>query len=268
MKPIKLYYQNIENNFGDVLSKKLVEKVSNRTVEFEVTKRADLVAVGSLGEVVVKKRLRHLLLRAKNLDVWGMGFLKSGKVSNTRFLNIYALRGEYSRERLKAPSTVALGDPGILTSRFYNYRDNTDSVVCIAHTNDLKSNLWISHIKRYYRNVKVIDVRDDSELIISEIARSRFVFTTAMHPLIVANSFLVPVIYIDTDYIHPGGSYKIKDYFSAFNVEYVAVDLSSLLDSDSGDFDMLAKKFYISEDRVRLVQDRLLDSFPQKYVSY
>ena len=268
MKPIKLYFQNVENNFGDVLSKRLVEEVSHCSVEFEVTKRADLVAVGSLGEVVIKKRLRHLLRRAKKLDIWGMGFLKPGKVSSTRYLNIYALRGEYSRERLKASSTVALGDPGILTSRFYNYETNTDSVVCIAHTNDLRSSIWIEHVKQCYQNVKVIDVRDDLEMIISEIARSRFVFTTAMHPLIVANSFLVPVIYIDTDYIHPGGSYKIKDYFSSYNIEYVPADVRSILDCNNSDFNAIAKNFYISEDKVRVVQDSLLNSFPPRYINY
>lgn len=189
------------------------------------TKSCDLVAIGSLGEVVAKKKFKRKILKGKDLHVWGTGFLLPGKTYNNRFLNVHALRGELSKNRFRIKANIALGDPGILVSKLYENSNNIypeGTVLCMPHACDSDSKKWIDKVKEIYQeeNVKFISIKRSFIEIIDAIRSSDFIFTTAMHPLIVSNSFEKKVVYISPRNVHPGGNYKLVDYFSVFDLDF------------------------------------------------
>lgn len=272
---IKLYYQNVEDNFGDVLSKSIVEQASKSSVEFSVFKYCDLVAIGSLGERVVRRRLKRWLMRfGRPLDIWGTGFLMPGDSVNNRFARIHALRGKLSASRLsKKRSDIALGDPALLCSRVFqvNACDHGSKIVCLPHLHDPDPLIWVSQVQKLFPHHEVIALKLDQPLqdIMDAIVNAEFVLTTAMHPYIVAHSFDVPVLYLQTGWsIHIGGDYKLQDYVSVFGrKELPAMSLDRLVAGQYEAKELLdvAEQDRVPRECIRQVQAELLDSFPYRY---
>lgn len=265
---IKLYYQNSEDNFGDVLSKEVVSFLSGEEVVWSPLKKADIVAIGSLGErVALKKMKRFFLCRGKSLDVWGTGFLEPGGQVSQRFVNIYALRGIYSRDRFDA-GNVPLGDPGLLSSIVFpkDFKHH-GAVVCLPHLHDRESEQWISEISNLYPNRQILTLSLSAPLekIIAAIAGAEFVVSTAMHPLIVAQSYSVPFVWLEGDAkLHPGARYKFEDYFSVFGTVPGTVSLQGLLTKASSvsDFSYVMDSSMVSIDKIHLIQQDLIAAFP------
>lgn len=266
---IKLYYQAAENNFGDVLSAKIVEQASGQSVEWVSLKEADLVALGSLGERVIKKRLRRYVLKGfQPLKVWGTGFLAPGPTKSDRFLDVYALRGKLSAARIQTKSTVVLGDPGLLSSYFWPSASfSRKGILCMSHTHDEGSQSWVDAIKRAFpeHEISQISICSNWEEILLKISQSLFVVSTAMHPLIVAASYNVPFLWISSGtLIHSGADYKFKDFFSVFSSEPMSIDLTSLvLDKYSrSELDVALNSSSFCVNELRFTQKELLRVFP------
>lgn len=268
---IKLYYQNAECNFGDVLSKNIVSFISGKNVVWSPLKKADLVAIGSLGErVALKKMKRFCLCFGRSLDVWGTGFLEPGGRVNQQFLNIHALRGMYSKDRFGAVS-VPLGDPGLLTPLVYpTLFEDKGSVVCLPHLHDMESVHWISKVVELYPNKKVVslDLSSPVEKVVSAIAGADFIVSTAMHPLIVAQSYQVPFVWLEGESLHPGMRYKFEDYFSVFDKKPDSIQMKKLLSGIStvSDFTQASDSSIIPAQKIHSIQQNLIESFPGLYI--
>lgn len=273
---IKLYYQNIESNFGDLLSKEVVEYVGADNVDWSPLKKAELVALGSLGErIALKKFKRYLLCKAKPLDIWGTGFLSPGRKISDRFVQIYALRGLYSKDRFGISSSVVLGDPGYLTPLIYkNLVLNSDlkndkSILCLPHLHDGASSKWIDKIYNIFPNKKVISLNlsDSFKKIVTSIARADCVISTAMHPLIVAQSFGIPFVWVESgNNIHSGSRYKFEDTFSVFKSIPESILLEKLINNRIflSDLNKAMDSSLVPDHLISTVQQDLISSFPRK----
>lgn len=272
---VRLYYQNSEDNFGDILSREITKKASGSDVTFSDLKYADLVAIGSLAERVVKKRFKRWLINlGRPLHLWGTGFLAPGKSTSDRFIRAHALRGKLSAARFNMDiDKVCLGDPGLLCSRFFpsGHLNKGLHVLCLPHLHDHHSNKWLDTVRGVFPNDTIVQMSlaDDHVTLIEAIASAKLVITTAMHPYIVAHSYDIPTAYLQTGKdIHVGGDYKIYDYLSVFGRDVLhSVDCSEFIKGK-----ITAEQLYdvaesdrVSVEAVKRIQEELLSSFPKEY---
>lgn len=269
---IKLFYQKGPNNFGDILSEKIVEAVSGSQVVHSKIKSADLVAIGSVADKAAGKKISRFISRGfKPLHVWGSGLINQGPNFFRLGLSIHALRGKKTYERFFAGGGVdlPLGDPGLLVSHFFPAgTQRTNSIICIGHINDLQIKLWSDAVKNFFpeRVVQVVDVTADVESVLDKVSTASLVITTAMHPYIVAQSYDIPTILLETGgIIHTGGMYKFEDYCSAFdNNELSIIPLERFIRGKVGSTEIedLGELSLVPRSEVSRINKDLMDSFP------
>ena len=76
-----------------------------------------------------------------------------------------------------------------------------------------------------YDNAKFINVKDDPLQVVKEIAECRYIISSSLHGLIVADSLGIPNMYLVFGDRLLGDGYKFEDYYSAYGVEAQPRDL-------------------------------------------
>lgn len=206
----------LTHNFGDSIGKLLLGKiVPEKTFYWSGPKSAVLFSTGSILETILRTR------GSKIANIWGSGFREYGfdKSTITRNSNIIALRGELSAAQLSIPPIkVALGDPALLFSKYFDVKlDNKN-----------KFNTFIPHFSYYQQQIdrgfkpntyiddlKVVNVGQNVLEVVNAISNSHVLFSSAMHPLIVADSLGIPAVRIVSN-LSELNSFKYKDYLSVF----------------------------------------------------
>lgn len=115
-KNVYLFYCDMPN-FGDVLSRGVVEFMSGRQAIWAGPADADLCAIGSLFGLV-QKRLAQKPRPAerRKLIVWGAGCMKPEPRDILRDLSIIAVRGPITATLLGLNANIPMGDPGLFAS--------------------------------------------------------------------------------------------------------------------------------------------------------
>lgn len=221
MKEIKLYYwsdpSTEKHNFGDLLSKYIVEKTSNKKVR--------LINPSSRW---YKKILKHyfaigsILCRAnKNSIVWGSGIIKKDeKVKPAKFV---AVRGPETRKRLvelgyNVPKVF--GDPGLLTPLFYMPKNikKRYKLGIVPHYVDYQE------IKKNYENnseVLIIDLMCHKvEDVINKVTQCEKIISSSLHGVIIAHSYNIPAIWLKCGDKLSGDDIKFYDYYKSLNINY------------------------------------------------
>jgi len=218
---IRLYYwskgDRQKHNFGDLLSRFVVEKISKRKVRLinpsnrwyrKVFKH--YFAIGSI------------LCRAnENSLVWGSGIIK--KDENVKKAKFIAVRGPKTRNRLlelgyKVPEVY--GDPGLLTNIFYQPKNIVKrfKVGVIPHYVDY------IEIKENYKNendVLVINLMCNSvEEVIDKMLSCEKIISTSLHGVIVAHSYKIPALWFKYSDKLAGDDVKFYDYYESVGINY------------------------------------------------
>lgn len=249
-KPISLHWASSKPNFGDCLSPLIVECISGRKVRHAPPDQCDLMAIGSL------------LQRAKNhwwnrrIHIWGTGYIESGKVITSRHY-IHALRGPSSAARLNSAVTV-FGDPGLLADQLLDGRrvEKRHRLSVIAHYKD-KESQGLKWLLQQQPDVKLIDVFADPLNVLSDIAASHFVLSSAMHGLIAADALGVPNCRIILSDALRGGNYKFNDYYQG-----IGMSTPAALDPVSNSLNVEERLAHYSRPGIDLIKQRLIMAFP------
>ena len=229
---LSFYSKRIERgNFGDLLSKYMIEKLTGAIVEkYDRNKRttAHLTAIGS---ILNEKEI------CQPAVIWGSGFtcpeplwkIKLTKIQ--QFLRgkyghptVCAVRGKLTRDLLvkagiDCPETY--GDPALLMPMIYpvikqkKYRLGV--VLHLAHQGFKDAFV--------HRDVKWIDVSrsyDDIESFIDELLECDTVLSSSLHGLIIANAYKVPCVRLkikDHSILQKSEweDFKFADYLSGLN---------------------------------------------------
>jgi pyruvyltransferase len=219
---IKLYYQPVVNNLGDMLSPRLVTAVTGRDCIRSKPQGADLVAVGSLLDKAMQKRWqRPLAGRLAPLAVWGTGFLYPGPPRTSRLLSLMAVRGSGSSGRIKRLNgDCALGDPALLTGRLFPQPASCSNRRILLVPSLADDGAWIAAgLENDNLGADYLPVTGDTDMLLLAIANADIVITSAMHAIIVAMSYGVPAIWVAPDQgSFEGGSWKYYDFYSAFGM--------------------------------------------------
>lgn len=268
-KNVKLFYYDAEPNFGDLLNIYLFDKIAHLKVKKARLKKANIVAVGSvLTSFFSKKSIKFV---KKPIVVWGSGVVNNIENSShlKRALDVRAVRGYLTLECLKNKAhvsiaeNVAVGDPGLLISRFFDAAKVTKKykLGIIPHYVD-KNNILLNKIK--VSNSVVLDIQLAPEEFIYQLAQCEAVISSAMHGLIAADSLGIPNIRMILSDEILGGDYKFNDYYSALGISHhQKIDLRKC-SFDENDLAKLLKNYSVSPSVVLNIQDNLLKTFPLK----
>lgn len=256
-RPLKLYFWkkqiNGKYNVGDILSKYIVEKLSNRKVVFANPLSSNtLVAIGSL--------ISDNVLKLEDGHFWGTG-MHAHQISYYANNSFYAVRGPITRHYLcQAGYTCPeiFGDPALLLPMFYN-PDNVRKkyklgVVChYKHIGKIK----ISD------EVKVINIlRDENsiESFVDEILECEQILSSSLHGIIISNAYGIPARWFIVDKLSLAGdpNKKFQDYFTSVQMP---MQLPLVLNSES----FVDKNFldnWKSDVKLKINLESLIDAFP------
>lgn len=246
-------------NYGDLLSKYLFEKISGQKTIWIDPKNLDpqndqkvFFGIGSI--------LKNV---SENCIVWGSGII-SGK-HPVKPADFKAVRGPRTRERLleldiKCPEIY--GDPALLLPDYYQpYVSKKYEYGIIPHYSNY------TEAKKIFANipfVKVIQLLTrDVEKTTDEILGCKKVLTSSLHGLIVAHAYNIPGVLIEFSGNLFGDGVKFSDYLLSVGLkEYNAFELPGLITEE-----WLYKVFEVvqnlpEQSKINKVKTELLESFP------
>ena len=226
-RPIRLWWwRGSTPNLGDELTWLLVERITGRRTVRRPLAECDLVGVGSHLEKV------HAEVGSNRPLVLGSGFLNAGGPVGNLGLPVLALRGGRTRERVAdASDDTLLADPGLLAPELLVGGVPTrrrDSVVVVPH--GMHVDTPFVEAARRAAGVDVVDVRNNPLDTIATIAASRFVYSSSLHGLVIADALGIPNAWIKPGIDLYGGDYKFGDYYSSFGLERSPVGLVEIGD--------------------------------------
>jgi hypothetical protein len=206
-EPLKLYYWPAPN-FGDALSRRVVEWVSGREVVNVRPKQAELFAIGSLMHVLAKFYTDPPQHALKPI-LWGTGvlnpFFRRAFLAN---LDIRIMRGPVGAAIAQVPM-AEFGDPGLFAPEAMGTRSaRHDRIVVIPHHSQMEEPGIAAMVARDPR-LRLVDPRQSPDEVCAEIAAAAHVVSASLHGLIVADAYGVANTWMD-----PGrqGRMKYHDY--------------------------------------------------------
>ena len=181
--------------------------------------RCDIVSVGSLLETA----LRHG--GSNRPVVWGSGFLQPRGSVSTDALTCAAVRGRLTRARISSSESLALGDPGLLVNLLVDRPPpRRDRIGFLPHRHDRTLASVLAFAER--PEVDLLDIRAHPLDVVRAIASCRFVLSSSLHGLIVADAYGVPSAWVEPSSQVEGAGYKFRDYYSVFDMEPPRVKLA------------------------------------------
>ena len=190
--------------------------------------------IGStLGWLIMPKQLEanmqwQMRVRAAApIKIWGSGFLMHPlweESQLTRKIEVYALRGKKTKERLENITKVSfknipLADPGILASKLIKKQQKKYDFGIIPHHSEVHLPIF-KQLTQALNNATFIDVHGDVLESLQKIAQCKIILSSALHGLIIADSFGIPNARIlATDTMRIEQNYKFIDYYSAYDLE-------------------------------------------------
>ena len=192
-------------NFGDILTPYILKYYN---IPFEFSKKSyNTICIGSIAS------------KAKD-DTLVLG---SGIINSFEKLNINAdwrfVRGPYTRRRivdLGGECPEIYGDPAMLLPLFCEESKKEYDVGIVPHYVDY--NL----VKDTYNLEFVINVLDNPLNVTKQITKCRFIISSSLHGIIVANAYGIPAAWVKFSNKLHGDDIKFKDYGDSVGEEIIS----------------------------------------------
>ncbi|NNL83750.1 MAG: polysaccharide pyruvyl transferase family protein [Winogradskyella sp.] len=213
-----------KENYGDLLSKYLVEKISNKTVVWARPSKGLLSNWISPTYLAIGSIIVHA---ARNSIVWGSGIVsKEDDVKQATFL---AVRGPQTRDHLlKLGYTVpeVYGDPAILLPDYYNPSiEKRYGIGIIPHYSDYEL------VRGYYSknsDIHLISLMtNDVEETTNELLKCKRIVSSSLHGVIVAHAYGIPAVWQKFSNNLFGDDIKYKDYFESVGIKPYDSDIKT-----------------------------------------
>lgn len=243
------FYCRGATNFGDMLNEDLLRFFEVNFNNVHISKAKDIF-IGSVLDFGFRE----------NINVFGSGFIKkpSEKFKFHKGINPYCLRGKKTKEYVskitgKNLDNCLLGDPGLLCSRIYPQNESKIyDVGIICHLLD-KNSPYLKNIKLKNKKYTFIDVQAPTQEVCKKINQCKFILSSAMHGLIVSDSYGIPnqrIILTDNNHcFYTRLNFKFDDYYSIYENVRVpkAIDLKHSTITDN-DIDRFKDNYNIPQD--------------------
>jgi len=205
-----------QENFGDILSRYLVEKISGKRVIWKNPMKRNWNPFRKKIYTTTGSILKHV---SKDCIVWGSGIIsRNDEVKEAEFL---AVRGPETFEHLRSKGykvNEVYGDPAILLPALYEPKSKKGiNLGIIPHYVDYKM------VREWYsnnNNIVVIDLlNNDIEYVIDQIANCKEVISSSLHGLIVSHTYGIPAVWVQFSRKLSGDNIKFADYFKSVKLK-------------------------------------------------
>lgn len=258
--PLRLFWYNKEQNFGDAISQTVVAHVSEREVVWAGHAKCEMYALGSLMKMVKNNQKKPREKGGKPF-VWGTGAM-SGLTDRTFLKNVRValLRGPITAALLQRDDRV-FGDTGLLIADALGAAPARDDVIGLVPHMHFADDPRFAKIAAENPRIKLIDVRDpDASKVVRDIASCAHVISQSLHGLITADAYGIPNTWLDPLGIHGGAMLKFHDYAAgigrALGVPVEPRDIATV--AASAPTGALAYS-----DGIQIAKDALYASFPE-----
>ena len=256
---IKFIFREKEN-YGDLLSKYLVEKISDKPVKFVHPKKQPWYKRNKTNFLAVGSILHHA---DKHSIVWGSGIIDhEQEIAEADFR---AVRGPQTRDfllKLGYSCPEKYGDPALLLPKYY-YPEVVKKykIGIVPHYHDYKTAVEFFQDKP---GIKVIDLLTmDVEETTREILSCKNIISSSLHGLIVAHAYKIPALWVEFSDKIFGNGIKYQDYFESLKLPYYKADFIETGKSVEELLQLMQKKALLPEQKeLKKVQEGLLDSCP------
>lgn len=244
MKRIRLFWWNekiiqgkTKENYGDVLGKYLVEKISARKVVFAWPKKFSFWDFFSPIYVTIGSVLTHVNSKCV---VWGSGIIsREFPVKKANFL---AVRGPKTRDflmNLGHDVPEVYGDPALLLPRYFNPKvEKKYRYGIVPHYDDWKQ------IKDWYKDQEDIVIIDmmtvEVEAKTIAFLQCEKIISSSLHGVIVSHAYGIPAVWQKFSDKPFGDDIKYQDYLESVQLdsykpairttEYSEVELQELFE--------------------------------------
>lgn len=248
---LKVFWYNGTFNFGDVLNPLLLGGLTQKRI-FWVNpvyyKKKNYFAIGS----ILEQSNKHSI-------IWGSGFISEKSKCIEKPLEICAVRGPKTRQKLLDTGIYCpevYGDPALLLPKIYSPKiEKKYKLGIIPHYVD-KENSWLIGLEDE-KDIKLLDIQESDPLkFIDDLLSCEKIASSSLHGIIVADAYNIPSIWIKFSDKVIGGKFKFLDYFMSVKRK----DKEALFINIDTSLDDLFNQFYYYEIAIDL--ELLLSSCP------
>ncbi|WP_130734323.1 polysaccharide pyruvyl transferase family protein [Flavobacterium sp. J27] len=268
-KTIRLFWWNekiiqgkSKENYGDVLGKYLVEKISGKKVVFAWPKKKAIADFFSPIYVTIGSIIHNVNHKC---IVWGSGIINCEfKIKKATFL---AVRGPQTRKYLlnfgyQVPEVY--GDPAILLPLFFNpVVEKKYKIGIVPHYKDYEI------VKNWYTNHKDIVVIDmmtnDVEAKTREFLECEKIISSSLHGIIIAHAYEIPAVWQKFSNKVFGDDIKYQDYFESVGLNSYKPNIreTAFLDDEIAPL-FIGKPFLPNQETMHKLREGLMAVCPFK----
>lgn len=213
---VHAFWYNNRVNFGDLFTPVLLKQLGLTPVHSQVG-LAEVVSTGSILDELQEDYSGYILGSGLRMDT--VRIFKQAKV--------LAVRGALTRDRIGAPQSTLLGDPGLLASTLLKKRSSKQYTLgLIPHYVDKRDERIHKISRRYSKEILVIDVERQPVKVIADLDKCDYILSSSLHGLIVADSLGIPNAWLHLSDGVVGNGFKFHDYASALGYTYQSHSLT------------------------------------------
>lgn len=241
----KVIQGKAKENYGDVLGRYLVEKISGKEIVFAWPKNFSFRDWFQPIYVTIGSVLAHV---NKKCIVWGSGIIDQKVL--IKKANFLAVRGPRTRNFLvnlgyNVPEVY--GDPALLLPRYFNPKvEKKYKIGFIPHYNDFVL------VKEWFSNLPDIHLIDmmttDVESKTIEFLQCERIISSSLHGIIIAHAYGIPAVWQKLSNRVFGDDVKYQDYMESVGLPFYQPEIR--------------EKGYTVEEMEQLFQE--LPSLPEK----
>lgn len=257
----KVFEKKIKENYGDILSAYIVEKVSGLETVFynapasrkKLFKKSYLMAIGSILQYASSKAI-----------VWGSGIISQKDTPGAA--TYCAVRGPLSRKRileLGHSCPEVYGDPALLLPNLYKPEiQKIHALGIIPHYVD-----YTAVQETYGDSLPVIDLMThDFFATTDEILSCKAIVSSSLHGVIVAHAYGIPAIWVRFSDKLSGDNTKYEDYFLSVGLDPYNGPLITEMQTNAYFLDLIQQVPSLpTAEKVKEVSTQLEKAFPTSY---
>lgn len=250
-----------KENYGDLLSKYLVEKISEKQVRFVHPKKQAWYKFNRKHYLAIGSILHHA---TGDSIIWGSGIIDiKHDVAKADFR---AVRGPRTRDFLLNKGykcSNVYGDPALILPEYYHpVVEKRFKLGVIPHYHDYE---LANRIFGQIEDVNIIDLMTmDVEEVTRQILSCERCISSSLHGLIVSHAYFIPAVWIEFSSKLFGDGIKFQDYFESIGIDpYEPMFIENRSDFDENaifeNFPSLPL-----ESNLNVIKKRLLEVCPFK----
>lgn len=217
-----IFHNKDKENYGDLLGKYLVEKISNKKIIWAKPAKfywldffmPIYVTIGSILTNVNKKCI-----------VWGSGIIsREFSIKKAKFL---AVRGPQTRAHLLSLGysvPEVYGDPALLLPNYYNPEiEKKYAYGIVPHYTDYN---LISNLYENRSDILIIDMMTNNIEAVTDLFLScEKIISSSLHGVIVAHAYGIPAVWQQFSNNVFGDNIKYQDYFESVELENYSIEI-------------------------------------------